>query len=48
MALSTKAGLMTLYDHILTIWEGETPDDFDIHSDLYYQMFSDVYDEEEE
>ena len=41
---------MTLYDHILTIWEGKTPDYFDIRSDLYYQMFSDIYrdDEDEE
>lgn len=41
---------MTLYDHILTIWEGKSPDDFDIRSDLYYQMFSDIYrdDEDEE
>lgn len=48
MTLSTNSGLMTLYDHILTIWEGETPDNFDIHSELYYQMFSEIYEEEEE
>ena len=48
MALSTKARLMTLYDHILSIWEGKTPDYVDIYSDFYYQLFSDVYDKEEE
>ena len=27
------------YDEILKIWNGETPDDFAIFSELYYQMF---------
>lgn len=42
---------MTLYDHILTIWEGKTPDYFDIRSERYYQVFCDIYcndDESEE
>ena len=27
------------YDEILKIWNGETPDDFAIFSELYYEMF---------
>ena len=27
------------YDAILKVWNNETPDDFAIFSELYYQMF---------
>ena len=32
------------YTEILKIWNGETPDDFAIFSDFYYQMFGEDYD----
>ena len=38
--------LQTLYDHVLYVWNGKIDDDFEIHCDLYYQMFSDCYDED--
>lgn len=31
------------YDEILKIWNSETPDDFAIFSELYYQMFGEDY-----
>ena len=31
------------YTEILKIWNNETPDDFAIFSDLYYQMFGEDY-----
>jgi len=33
------------YDEILKIWEGQEPDEFEIHSQLYYAMFADIYEE---
>ena len=32
------------YDAILKVWNNETPDDFAIFSELYYQMFGEDYD----
>jgi len=32
------------YDEILKIWNNETPDDFAIFSDFYYQMFGEDFD----
>ena len=32
------------YDEILKIWNNETPDDFAIFSELYYEMFGGEYD----
>tara|TARA_B100002019_G_scaffold52134_1_gene44433 strand:+ start:13763 stop:13915 length:153 start_codon:yes stop_codon:yes gene_type:complete len=31
------------YTEILKIWNGETPDDFAIFSQFYYEMFSEDY-----
>ena len=31
------------YDEILKIWNSETPDDFAIFSELYYQMFGEDF-----
>lgn len=35
-----------VYSEILKIWNCEIEDDFEIYCDLYYQMFSDCYDED--
>ena len=32
------------YNEILKIWSSETPDDFAIFSDFYYQMFGEDFD----
>ena len=32
------------YEEILKVWNMETPDDFAIFSELYYQMFGEDYD----
>ena len=32
------------YNEILKVWNSETPDDFAIFSELYYQMFGEDYD----
>ena len=32
------------YAEILKVWNSETPDDFAIFSELYYQMFGEDYD----
>ena len=32
------------YTEILKIWNSETPDDFAIFSELYYQMFGEDFD----
>jgi len=32
------------YDAILKVWNNETPDDFAIFSEFYYQMFGEDYD----
>jgi len=32
------------YDEILKIWNNETPDDFAIFSEFYYQMFGEDFD----
>ena len=32
------------YTEILKIWNNETPDDFAIFSELYYQMFGEDFD----
>ena len=32
------------YKEILKVWNSETPDDFAIFSELYYQMFGEDYD----
>ena len=29
----------TIYTEVLKVWNSETPDDFAIFSELYYQMF---------
>ena len=34
----------TTYSEILKVWNSETPDDFAIFSELYYQMFGGEYD----
>lgn len=31
------------YTEILKVWNGETPDDFAIFSQFYYEMFSEDY-----
>ena len=33
-----------LYSEILKVWNSETPDDFAIFSDFYYQMFGEDFD----
>ena len=30
---------MNIYNEILKVWNNETPDDFAIFSELYYEMF---------
>ena len=30
---------MNIYDEILKVWNNQTPDDFAIFSELYYEMF---------
>ena len=32
------------YTEILKVWNSETPDDFAIFSDFYYQMFGEDFD----
>ena len=32
------------YTEILKVWNSETPDDFAIFSELYYQMFGEDFD----
>jgi hypothetical protein len=32
------------YDAILKVWNMETPDDFAIFSEIYYQMFGEDFD----
>ena len=32
------------YSEILKVWNSETPDDFAIFSELYYQMFGEDFD----
>ena len=34
---------MNTYDEILKVWNNETPDDFAIFSDFYYQMFGEDF-----
>ena len=34
----------TTYNEILKVWNYETPDDFAIFSELYYQMFGEDFD----
>ena len=34
---------MNTYDEILKVWNNETPDDFAIFSELYYQMFGEDF-----
>ena len=34
---------MNTYDEILKVWNTETPDDFAIFSELYYQMFGEDF-----
>jgi hypothetical protein len=34
----------TTYTEILKVWNSETPDDFAIFSDFYYQMFGEDFD----
>ena len=34
----------TTYSEILKVWNDETPDDFAIFSELYYQMFGGEFD----
>ena len=33
-----------LYSEILKVWNSETPDDFAIFSEFYYQMFGEDFD----
>ena len=33
----------TTYSEVLKVWNSETPDDFAIFSELYYQMFGGEY-----
>jgi len=33
-----------LYSEILKVWNSETPDDFAIFNDFYYQMFGEDFD----
>ena len=35
---------MNTYNEILKVWNTETPDDFAIFSELYYEMFGEDYD----
>ena len=42
MTLSTVTDMN--YDAILKVWNMETPDDFAIFSELYYQMFGGDFD----
>jgi len=32
------------YSEVLKVWNNETPDDFAIFSELYYQMFGEDFD----
>ena len=34
---------MNIYNEILKVWNTETPDDFAIFSELYYEMFGEDY-----
>tara|TARA_B100001564_G_C20606975_1_gene655657 strand:- start:936 stop:1097 length:162 start_codon:yes stop_codon:yes gene_type:complete len=34
---------MNIYNEILKVWNNETPDDFAIFSDFYYQMFGEDF-----
>ena len=34
---------MNTYSEILKVWNDQTPDDFAIFSELYYQMFGEDY-----
>ena len=35
---------MNTYSEILKVWNNQTPDDFAIFSDFYYQMFGEDFD----
>lgn len=37
-----------VYTEVLKVWNGEMPDEFDIYSEFYYEMFGDMWDTEEQ